>query len=138
MFKFKHKLIGRSPTGTKWAHYASDLIIMPHLLFHNYITAGLRFFSLLFFGKMFSFTRSQQIVFGLFDDSASQAGGKKKRRAKSDSLTKEPDAVVAVFPAGTSSPVDELKVRNNEREGMTCQHNASIVGTTKAAAEQQG
>lgn len=87
---------------------------------------------------MFSFTRSQQIIIGIFfDDSASQAG-RKKCKAKSDSLTKESDALAAVLPAGTSSPVDELKVRNNEREGMTCQHNATIVGTTKAAAEQQG
>lgn len=94
-------------------------------------------FSLLFLGKMFSFTRSQQIIIGLFDDSASQAG-RRKCKAKSHSLTKEPDALAAVFAAGTSSPVDELKVRNNEREGMTCQHNATIVGATKAAAEQQG
>lgn len=112
---------------------------MPHLLFHNYITAGLRFFfPFVFWKNVFLYTLPTKLSLDFLTTQRVRRAGKKKRRAKSDSLTKEPGAVVAVFPAGTSSPVDELKVRNNEREGMTCQHNASIVGTTKAAAEQQG
>lgn len=43
-----------------------------------------------------------------------------------------------IFSTETSSLAARLKVRNNDRERMTREHNAAIVEATKAAAEPQG
>lgn len=53
-------------------------------------------------------------------------------------MTNECDERSHSGPTETSSLAAELKVRNNDRERMTCQHKATIVKITKAATEPQG
>lgn len=107
---------------------------MSELLFWNNITPNLGVFLILFLYSLGENVPPAKL--SSVCKSASQKGW--KQRAGEWFIDKRSWREVAVFPAETSSPVDELKVRNNDREGMTCQHNATIVGITKAAAEQQG